>query len=234
MKPAVVSILIEGSNQDASSVDGGQFDNQIPDLPDGNPLKGFFDQFKKHGGNSQPAPPRQHKFMAAGSGFAISADGYFVTNNHVVVDSTKVTVQFSNGDEKPAKIVGTDAKTDLAVIKVDGLTNQPFVKLSDTKPRVGDWVMAVGNPFGLGGTVTAGIVSALDRDIGGKSDDSYMQIDASVNSGNSGGPDFDLKGGSSASTPRSSRRTAGASGSPSPFLPRPSSRLVLTSSRVAR
>ena len=164
----------------------------------------------------------------------ISADGYFVTNNHVVVDSTKVTVQFSNGDEKPAKIVGTDAKTDLAVIKVDGLTNQPFVKLSDTKPRVGDWVMAVGNPFGLGGTVTAGIVSALDRDIGGKSDDSYMQIDASVNSGNSGGPDFDLKGGSSASTPRSSRRTAGASGSPSPFLPRPSSRLVLTSSRVAR
>jgi serine protease Do len=103
-------------------------------------------------------------------------------------------VQFANGDEKPAKIVGTDEKTDLAVIKVDGLTDQPFVKLADTAPRVGDWVMAVGNPFGLGGTVTAGIVSALNRDIGGTSDDSYMQIDAAVNSGNSGGPDFNLKG----------------------------------------
>ena len=76
-------------------------------------------------------------------------------------------MQFSNGDEKPATIVGTDEKTDLAVVKVDGLTDQPFVKLADTAPRVGDWVMAVGNPFGLGGTVTAGIVSALDRDIGG-------------------------------------------------------------------
>jgi serine protease Do len=117
-----------------------------------------------------------------------------VTNNHVVKDATKVTVQFSNGDEKPATIVGTDEKTDLAVIKVAGLTNQPFVKFADQSPRVGDWVMAVGNPFGLGGTVTAGIVSALNRDIGGASDDAYMQIDAAVNSGNSGGPDFNLKG----------------------------------------
>jgi serine protease Do len=187
VKPAVVSIVVEA--QDANNDNNG-FDSQIPDLPDDNPLKNFFDQFRRN----QQQPQRMHKYMAAGSGFAISADGYFVTNNHVVKDATKVTVQFSNGDEKTAKIVGTDEKTDLAVVKVDGLTDQPFVKLADTPPRVGDWVMAVGNPFGLGGTVTAGIVSALDRDIGGTSDDSYMQIDAAVNSGNSGGPDFNLKG----------------------------------------
>jgi serine protease Do len=193
VKPAVVSIVVEAAGQDDS--DSGSFDNQIPDLPDDNPLKNFFDQFRHRGqGQGQGQMPHKHKYMAAGSGFAISADGYFVTNNHVVKDATKVTVQFSNGDEKPAKIIGTDDKTDLAVIKVDGLTEQPFVKLADTPPRVGDWVMAVGNPFGLGGTVTAGIVSALDRDIGGTSDDAYMQIDAAVNSGNSGGPDFNLKG----------------------------------------
>jgi serine protease Do len=188
VKPAVVSIVVEAQGQDSSTL--GSFDNQIPDLPDDNPLKNFFDQFRNRG-NQAPHP---RKYMAAGSGFAISADGYFVTNNHVVQDATKVTVQFANGDEKPAKVVGTDQKTDLAVIKVDGLTDQPFVKLADTAPRVGDWVMAVGNPFGLGGTVTAGIVSALNRDIGGSSDDAYMQIDAAVNSGNSGGPDFNLKG----------------------------------------
>jgi serine protease Do len=197
VKPAVVSIVVEatGSADDSSADGGGSLNNGIPDLPDDNPLKHFFDQFRNRqgGGGAMPAP-KPRKYMAAGSGFAISADGYFVTNNHVVQDATKVTVQFSNGDEKPATIVGTDVKTDLAVIKVDGLTDQPFVKLADTAPRVGDWVMAVGNPFGLGGTVTAGIVSALNRDIGGSSDDSYMQIDAAVNSGNSGGPDFNLKG----------------------------------------
>ena len=195
VKPAVVSIVVEAQGDDPTAdQSGGSFDNQIPDLPDDNPLKNFFDQFRKHNGNGAQALPHKRKFMAAGSGFAISADGYFVTNNHVVADATKVTVQFSNGDEKPATIVGTDEKTDLAVIKVAGLTDQPFVKFADTAPRVGDWVMAVGNPFGLGGTVTAGIVSALDRDIGGTSDDAYMQIDAAVNSGNSGGPDFNLKG----------------------------------------
>ena len=191
VKPAVVSIVVEATGADQGADQGGQFDQQFPDLPDGFPGKNFFDQFKHNG--QQPAPQKR-KFMAAGSGFAISADGYFVTNNHVVADATKVTVQFANGDEKLATIVGTDEKTDLAVVKVAGLTNQPYVKFADAIPRVGDWVMAIGNPFGLGGTVTAGIVSALDRDIGGASDDSYMQIDAAVNSGNSGGPDFNLKG----------------------------------------
>ena len=184
VKPAVVSIVVEATSNSTDD----SFDNSIPDLPDDNPLKNFFNQFRQH------AHPHKQKYEAAGSGFAISPDGYFVTNNHVVQDATKVTVQFANGDEKPATIVGTDAKTDLAVIKVAGLTNQPFVKFADATPRVGDWVMAIGNPFGLGGTVTAGIVSALNRDIGGTSDDAYMQIDAAVNSGNSGGPDFNLKG----------------------------------------
>jgi serine protease Do len=192
VRPAVVSILVEGKEPQAANGADSAFNSQIPDLPNNSPLKQFFDQFAQ-GHGQQPAPQSQ-RFMAAGSGFAISADGYFVTNNHVVDHASKVTVQFANGDEKPATIVGTDPKTDLAVVKVAGLSNQPFVKLDDSAPRVGDWVMAVGNPFGLGGTVTAGIVSALDRNIGGASDDSYMQIDAPVNRGNSGGPDFNLEG----------------------------------------
>jgi serine protease Do len=192
VRPAVISVLIEGRETPTADSNDSTFNSQIPDLPDNNPLKPFFNQFAH--GNGQPAAPKSQRFMAAGSGFAISPDGYFVTNNHVVANATKVTVQFANGDEKPATIVGTDPKTDLAVIKVAGLSNQPYVKLDDTAPRVGDWVMAMGNPFGLGGTVTAGIVSALDRNIGDTSEDSYMQIDAPVNSGNSGGPDFNLNG----------------------------------------
>src|SRR5665213_1269582 len=107
VKPAVVSIVVQATGQADDSSDGGSFNNGIPDLPDGNPLKHFFDQFRNRGQQA----PHPHKYMAAGSGFAISADGYFVTNNHVVQDATKVTVQFSNGDEKPATIVGTDEKT---------------------------------------------------------------------------------------------------------------------------
>jgi serine protease Do len=191
VQPAVVSVLVEGK---AAMGGDSSFNSQVPDLPDNNPLKHFFDQFDRGNGNTAPQAPQAQRFEAAGSGFAISSDGYFVTNNHVVDNATKVTVQFSNGDQKEATIVGTDKKTDLAVIKVAGLTNQPFVKLDDAAPRVGDWVMAVGNPFGLGGTVTAGIVSALGRDIGDTSEDSYMQIDAPVNRGNSGGPDFNLNG----------------------------------------
>lgn len=189
VKPAVVSIVVQATGNEPDETDS--FSYGFPDLPPGFPGRQFFDQFNNKNNKTKP---QKHKYMAAGSGFAISPDGYFVTNNHVVKDATKVTVQFSNGDEKPATIVGTDAKTDLAVIKVAGLTNQPYVKFAPTAPRVGDWVMAIGNPFGLGGTVTAGIVSALDRDIGGSSDDAYMQIDAAVNSGNSGGPDFNLQG----------------------------------------
>jgi len=198
VKPAVVSIVVEGREKSSMSEDqGNQFDPQLPDLPDDNPLKKFFDQFGKNGpgrGNGpQGRAPQGQKYVAAGSGFVISADGYIVTNNHVVENATKVTVTFDNGDQKTAKIVGTDTRTDLAVVKVDG-TDLPFVKFAQDDVRVGDWVVAVGNPFGLGGTVTAGIVSARGRDVAGSAYGDFLQIDAAVNMGNSGGPAFNMKG----------------------------------------
>ncbi len=129
-----------------------------------------------------------------GSGFFISADGYAVTNNHVVDGAEKVEVTTDDGKVHTAKVIGTDPRTDLALIKVDGISNFPFAKLSDGQPRIGDWVLAVGNPFGLGGTVTAGIVSARGRDIGSGPYDDFIQIDAPVNKGNSGGPTFNTEG----------------------------------------
>ena len=129
-----------------------------------------------------------------GSGFFISPDGYAVTNNHVVDGADKVEVTMDDGKTYTAKVIGTDQRTDLALIKVAGRTDFPFAKLSDGKPRIGDWVLAVGNPFGLGGTVTAGIVSACGRDIGNGPYDDFIQIDAPVNKGNSGGPAFDTAG----------------------------------------
>jgi len=128
-----------------------------------------------------------------GSGFFISADGYAVTNNHVVEKAESVEVKTDDGKTYKAKVIGTDPRTDLALIKVDG-ASFPFVKLADKAPRIGDWVLAVGNPFGLGGTVTAGIVSARGRDIGASAYDDFIQIDAPVNKGNSGGPSFDTEG----------------------------------------
>jgi serine protease Do len=128
-----------------------------------------------------------------GSGFFISRDGYAVTNNHVVQGAENVQVTTDDSKIHNAKVIGTDPRTDLALIKVDG-NDFPFVKLADNSPRVGDWVLAVGNPFGLGGTVTAGIVSARGRDIGAGPYDDFIQIDAPVNKGNSGGPTFDVDG----------------------------------------
>src|SRR5712672_896710 len=129
-----------------------------------------------------------------GSGFFISPDGYAVTNNHVVDGADKVEVTADDGKVYKAKVIGTDPRTDVALIKVEGSSNFPFAKLSDGKPRIGDWVLAVGNPFGLGGTVTAGIVSASGRDIGNGPYDDFIQIDAPVNKGNSGGPAFNMQG----------------------------------------
>lgn len=197
VKPAVVSIIVEGAEKETRRLQRGgrQFNFSFPDLPDDHPLKDFFDQFgPRIPGNEggRALPPR--KFTAAGSGFVISADGYVVTNNHVVDNASKVTVVFDDGTEKEAKVVGTDVKTDLAVVKLDGETDLPFVKLSETEPRVGEWVVAVGNPFGLGGTVTAGIISARGRDIQGSAYGDFLQIDAAVNTGNSGGPDFNMQG----------------------------------------
>jgi serine protease Do len=132
--------------------------------------------------------------MGQGSGFFISADGYAVTNNHVVEGADKVEVTTDAGKTYTAKVIGTDPRTDLALIKVEGGSDFPFAKLSPGKARIGDWVLAVGNPFGLGGTVTAGIVSASGRDIGNGPYDDFIQIDAPVNKGNSGGPAFDMQG----------------------------------------
>ncbi len=128
-----------------------------------------------------------------GSGFFITADGFAVTNNHVVQNTENVQVTTDDGKTYSAKVIGTDSRTDLALIKVDG-KDFPYVKLADATPRVGDWVLAVGNPFGLGGTVTAGIISARGRDIGAGPYDDFIQIDAPVNKGNSGGPTFDVDG----------------------------------------
>jgi serine protease Do len=132
--------------------------------------------------------------VAQGSGFFISADGFAVTNNHVVDKARQVEVTTDDGKTLAARVVGTDARSDLALIKVDGRNDFPFAHLSEKRPRVGDWVLAVGNPFGLGGTVTAGIVSARGRNIGEGHHDDFIQIDAPVNRGNSGGPTFDTEG----------------------------------------
>ncbi|KKB12211.1 hypothetical protein VE25_09100 [Devosia geojensis] len=193
VKPAVVSIRVEGEAQGGGSFGGGgqEFRFNFPDLPEGHPFRDFFDQFEFGPRGDSPRPPR--RFMAAGSGFIISEDGYIVTNNHVVQDAQTVTVVFDDGTEEEAQVVGTDERTDIAVIKVEG-DDLPFVTFEAEASRVGDWVVAVGNPFGLGGSVTAGIISASGRDIGGSNYGDFLQIDAAVNTGNSGGPAFNLEG----------------------------------------
>ena len=143
--------------------------------------------------NEGDRAPRHHFSQAQGSGFFISADGYIVTNDHVVDHATEVTITTSDGKSMPAKVIGVDTKTDLALLKAQG-GDFPYVTFAGHTPRVGDWVIAVGNPFGLGGTVTAGIVSARGRDIGSGPYDDFLQIDAPVNHGNSGGPTFNAEG----------------------------------------
>jgi serine protease Do len=192
VKPAVISVRVR---LDAGAQrTGAKEDEETMPFRQGSPFERFFRQF---GFEDMPNGMQNRRFgtpqMAAeGSGFFISADGYAVTNNHVVDNAKTVQVVTDDGKTLAAKVVGTDPKTDLAVIKVDG-NNFPFVKFADREPRIGDWVVAVGNPFGLGGTVTAGVVSARGRDIGSGPND-FIQIDAPINRGNSGGPTFDLDG----------------------------------------
>ena len=170
-------------------------ERQIPVQP-GSPLDKFFQQFGDQFGrqSGSHAPQRHDTITGEGSGFFISADGYAVTNNHVVNRAKSVQITTDDGTVYTAQVVGTDPKTDLALIKVEGNKDFPFVKFAEHAPQVGDWVVAVGNPFGLGGTVTAGIVSARGRDIGAGPYDDYVQIDAPINKGNSGGPAFDVDG----------------------------------------
>jgi serine protease Do len=194
VRNAVVSVKVKMTEtaENTESEDGGG-DNQMPQLKPGDPLERFFKQFGERGQQFQH-PAKPHISQAQGSGFFISPDGYVVTNNHVVEHATDVQLVTDDGRTLPAKVIGTDKKTDLALLKVTEKGTFPYVKWAEKAPRVGDWVIAVGNPFGLGGTVTAGIVSARGRDIGAGPYDDFLQIDAPVNRGNSGGPTFNAAG----------------------------------------
>ncbi|WP_152045392.1 Do family serine endopeptidase [Aureimonas psammosilenae] len=200
--PAVVSVRVkEKSNVVASRDDGDDNDqaNPLDSLPRDHPLRRFFEFGNPRGGQDgqrQLRPRNAPRAMAQGSGFFISDDGFLVTNNHVVDGGETFTVVMDDGKEYDAKLIGTDKRTDLALLKVDAKDRKfTYVEFADdSKMRIGDWVVAVGNPFGLGGTVTAGILSARGRDIGAGPYDDFLQIDAAVNRGNSGGPAFNLNG----------------------------------------
>ncbi|MDZ4380500.1 MAG: DegQ family serine endoprotease [Parvibaculum sp.] len=186
VNPAVVSIRVD--EEVSATAPAGP---EMP-FPPGSPFEKFFRDLQPQGPNGKP---RSRHATALGSGFLISADGYIVTNNHVVGDGKDITVIRDDGSEMKAELIGKDAKTDLALVKVESKKPLPYVVFGDSENvRVGDWVLAVGNPFGLGGTVTTGIVSARGREIGAGPYDDFIQIDASINKGNSGGPTFDVHG----------------------------------------
>jgi serine protease Do len=184
IRPAVISVR---TRPEAATRAG----KAKPPPPDESPLERFFRRFGQP--DDDTAPPFG-QISRQGSGFFISPDGYAVTNNHVVDGLKTVEVTTDTGKLYTARVIGADDRTDIALIKVDGRSDFPTAKFAERIPRVGDWVLAVGNPFGLGGTVTAGIVSARGRDIGAGPYDDFIQIDAPVNQGNSGGPTFDIEG----------------------------------------
>jgi len=160
-------------------------------VPEGSPFEDFFREFQDRNGNDGKRPRRS---SALGSGFLISEDGYVVTNNHVIESADRILVEFFEGDELEATVIGSDPKTDIALLKVEADEPLPFVKFGDSdEALVGDWVMAVGNPLGQGFSVTAGIISARNRALSGSYDD-YIQTDAAINRGNSGGPLFNMDG----------------------------------------
>jgi len=185
LSPAVVNI---GTSRRVPGGGGVPF----PDLPDGSPLEELFDE---HNPNNGLGEEQMQEARSLGSGFIISADGIVVTNNHVIEGAEEIEVYLTDGTRLPATIIGKDDKTDLAVLKVDAGHELPFVEFGDSDGAVvGDWVMAIGNPFGLGGSVTLGIVSARNRDIQSGPYDQFIQTDAAINQGNSGGPLFDMDG----------------------------------------
>jgi serine protease Do len=185
LQPAVVNVsttqTISGGN------DGLEFD-----FPPGSPFRDFFDQFNRRKNDGEEQPRRA---QSLGSGFIVDAEGHVVTNNHVIEGADKITVTLFDDSTYDAELVGRDTKTDLALLKIKADRKFPFVSWGNSdKMRVGDWVIAIGNPLGLGGTVTAGIVSARQRDIRSGPYDDYIQTDAPINRGNSGGPLFDMNG----------------------------------------
>jgi serine protease Do len=203
VKPAVVSIhATNGAGRTSKRAPGtpntpGAPGNRgvVPDLPEDHPLNEFFRNLPREfgGRGGTPNAPAPRPSLAQGSGFVISADGYVVTNNHVIDGAEKISVSFDRDNKFDAELIGTDPRTDVALLKIKSDKKFEFVRMATKEARVGDWVIAVGNPFGLGGTVTAGIVSASGRDIGSGPYD-FLQIDAAVNRGNSGGPTFNLDG----------------------------------------
>jgi serine protease Do len=204
--PAVVSVTVERTQAPEAVIGQREFGGPQQG-PDAEMFRRFMERFfGEHGMGPFQTPqgpqmpqvpdnPRGAHLMVAGTGFIFDKDGYIATNAHVVADAGEVTITMSDGRELPAKVVGTDPDTDLAVLKVDADKPLPYVEFADSDAvRVGDPVIAIGNPFGLGDSVTAGIVSAEHRMIGGGRFDDFMQIDAPINHGNSGGPTFDLEG----------------------------------------
>ncbi|HBR69124.1 MAG TPA: serine protease [Rhodospirillaceae bacterium] len=184
--PAVVNI------SSTQKLEAPQDFPEMPQFPDGSPFEDFFEEFMEKRGGGMPIEPA----ASLGSGFIIDAEkGYVVTNNHVIKDADEIRVILHDDESVPAEVVGRDEKTDLAVLKITTDKKLTAVHFGPSEHlRVGDWVVAIGNPFGLGGTVTAGIISARKRDINSGPYDDYLQTDASINRGNSGGPMFDLNG----------------------------------------
>jgi serine protease Do len=183
LSPAVVNI------SSSKFVPGGM---PFPDVPEGSPLKEFFDDNNPNNGEGEE---QMQEATSLGSGFIVDKTGIVITNNHVVDGADDIEVYLTDGTRLPAKVIGTDSKTDLAVLKVEAGHDLPFVEFGDSDTAlVGDWVMAIGNPFGLGGSVTLGIVSARNRDIQSGPYDEFIQTDAAINQGNSGGPLFDMSG----------------------------------------
>lgn len=186
VSPAVVHVAVSGTVSARSQ--SPQFN-----FPEGSPFEEFFEQFRNRQPNQQA--PQQSRPLGIGSGFIISADGYVVTNNHVINNADEIVVTMTNGEEHLAELKGTDSKTDLALLKLSNVDDLPYVTFGDAdKSRVGDWVLAIGNPFGLGGSASTGIISARGRDINSGPYDDYIQVDAAINRGNSGGPLFNLQG----------------------------------------
>ncbi|HKH80122.1 MAG TPA: Do family serine endopeptidase [Methylovirgula sp.] len=190
---AVVNISATQIFEDKSASGG-------PELEPGTPFDDLFDDFLRHGqqgdgGDQELTRPHERRSNSLGSGFVIDPSGIIITNNHVIADSNEVTVIFTDGTKLKAQVIGKDSKVDVAVLKVTPDKPLKAVKFGDSeKMRVGDWVIAVGNPFGLGGSVTAGIVSARNRNIDSGPYDNYIQTDAAINKGNSGGPLFNMDG----------------------------------------
>ena len=189
LSPAVVNISTTQKIKAGNSF-GGMM--QFPDNPEMEPFRDFFERFGGQGGMGQPM---EQDVQSLGSGFIIEANGYIITNNHVVDGADEITITLPDNSKYKAKVIGRDKKTDLALIKVDAKKDLPFVTLGDSDAmRVGDWVIAIGNPFGLGGSVTQGIISARARSINSGPFDDFLQTDAPINRGNSGGPLFNTKG----------------------------------------